>query len=200
MFLTRGEALLHGDLHTGSIMVTAADSRVIDPEFAVYGPMGFDTGAFMANLLLSYFSQGGHAGPGDDREAYKAWILDTLEAFWLGFATRFLDLWRANAGGDAFVAGLFEDPASRQALEGFRATTMARLFQDSLGFAGAKMTRRILGLAHVEDLESIADPGRRAACEKRALALARQLMIARWRITSIGDLRKLAESAGVTPN
>ena len=35
---------------------------------------------------------------------------------------------------------------------------MRALFEDTLGFAGAKMIRRILGLAHVEDLESIADP------------------------------------------
>ena len=39
------------------------------------------------------------------------------------------------------------------------------------------MTRRILGLAHVEDMESIADPDRRAVCETRALRLARTMMV-----------------------
>jgi 5-methylthioribose kinase len=48
---------------------------------------------------------------------------------------------------------------------------------DTLGFAGCKMTRRILGLAHVEDMESIPDPDLRATCEKRALKLARSLMV-----------------------
>ena len=43
-FLTVHEALLHGDLHTGSVMVTATDTRVIDAEFAAYGPIGFDLG------------------------------------------------------------------------------------------------------------------------------------------------------------
>ena len=43
---------------------------------------------------------------------------------------------------------------------------------NTLGFAGAKMIRRILGLAHVEDLESIEDTDIRAACETRALNLA----------------------------
>ena len=42
------EALIHGDLHTGSIMVTESETRVIDPEFAFYGPMGFDVGAVSA--------------------------------------------------------------------------------------------------------------------------------------------------------
>ena len=41
-FLTHAEAMVHGDLHTGSVMVTETDTRVIDPEFAFYGPMGFD--------------------------------------------------------------------------------------------------------------------------------------------------------------
>jgi 5-methylthioribose kinase len=194
MFLSRAEALLHGDLHTGSIMVTPGETRVIDPEFAVYGPMGFDLGAFMANLLLAYFSQAGHATPGDDRKDYQRWLLDMLEVFWRGFETRFLDLWRMRSTGEAFVSGLFEEEASRRALETYRATFMVHLLQDSIGFAGAKMARRILGLAHVEDMESIKDPDRRALCERRALKLARQFMLSRGSITSIDGVRQLAET------
>ncbi|MCB0110825.1 MAG: S-methyl-5-thioribose kinase, partial [Caldilineaceae bacterium] len=41
-YMTHGQALIHSDLHTGSIMLNAADTRVIDSEFAFYGPMGFD--------------------------------------------------------------------------------------------------------------------------------------------------------------
>jgi len=194
MFLSRGEALLHGDLHTGSIMVTSEQTCVIDPEFAFYGPMGFDLGAFLANLLLSYFSQDGHASAGDDRRDYQRWLLDTLEMFWSRFETRFLELWRHGATGDAFVSGLFEDEAGRRALEGYRLGFMARLLQDSIGFAGAKMARRILGLAHVEDMESIKDIDLRARCERRALTLARELMLGRSSIGSIAALRQLAET------
>src|SRR5262249_17839496 len=32
-FLSQTQAMIHGDLHSGSIMVTTEDSRVIDPEF-----------------------------------------------------------------------------------------------------------------------------------------------------------------------
>ncbi|MEH2534647.1 S-methyl-5-thioribose kinase [Bradyrhizobium sp. AZCC 1588] len=52
-FLSAPEALIHGDLHTGSIMVTESETKVIDPEFAFYGPMGFDIGAVIANLLMA---------------------------------------------------------------------------------------------------------------------------------------------------
>ena len=51
---------MHGDLHSGSIMVTEKETYVIDPEFAFYGPMGFDIGALIGNLYLAYFSQSGH--------------------------------------------------------------------------------------------------------------------------------------------
>ncbi|MDB5517780.1 MAG: mtnK, partial [Tardiphaga sp.] len=104
------------------------------------------------------------------------------------FETKFLALWRQSATGDAFVAELFADPAGAAALEKHRAVTMARIFADSVGFAGAKMVRRILGLAHVEDLESIEDPRIRAACEMKALGLARDLMLER---TAIGDIKRL---------
>jgi len=185
-FLSEAQALLHGDLHTGSIMVTENETKVIDPEFAFYGPMGFDVGALIANLLLNYFSQDGHATRGDTREEYKAWVLTQVEACWTGFARKFLALWDGPRAGDAYPAALFAgDPdAHRLAQERY----MRALFADTVGFAAAKMIRRILGLAHNIDLEWIEDPHRRAACERRALRLARQMMVERHAITSIGDI------------
>ncbi len=178
-FMGRAEALIHGDLHSGSIMVTETETKVIDPEFAFYGPRGFDVGAVIGNLFLAYFSQPGHAGDGTDRTAYGEWILTQIGEIWARFQSRFLELWETQGQGDAYVAGLFETPDSAAALAAFRQTYMRDLFHDSLGFAGAKMVRRILGLAHVEDLESIEDPDRRAACETRALALGRALIVDR---------------------
>ena len=54
-FMNNAEALLHGDLHIGSIMTNETETMVIDPEFAFYGPMGFDIGAFIGNLFMYYF-------------------------------------------------------------------------------------------------------------------------------------------------
>ena len=66
-FCTLTQALLHADLHTGSVMVTEDLTVVIDPEFAFYGPMGFDIGCFLGELLLAFFSQDGHATAEDPR-------------------------------------------------------------------------------------------------------------------------------------
>ena len=70
-FMKNTDALLHGDLHTGSIMVTKKDTKVIDPEFAFFGPMGFDIGALIANLLMSFFSQTGHEKKFGERKKYN---------------------------------------------------------------------------------------------------------------------------------
>ncbi|HEX4569792.1 MAG TPA: S-methyl-5-thioribose kinase [Dongiaceae bacterium] len=194
-FLTSAEALIHGDLHTGSVMATESDTRVIDAEFAFVGPMGFDVGAVLGNLLLSYFSQDGHAAEGSSRAAYQDWILETLESVWNGFSNRFLALWRGEAAkGDAYPRELFAEGSAAAALETERLAVMARLYVDSIGFAAAKMIRRILGLAHVIDLEKIADPDRRALCETRALRLARELMVNRRRFDSIAAVADAAQT------
>jgi 5-methylthioribose kinase len=176
-FLTSAEALIHGDLHSGSIMATPEDTRVIDPEFAFYGPMGFDVGAVIGNLLLAFFSQEGHESSPGMRKEYRTWLLQTIEETWTRFEQRFLELWQEQGSGDAYHASLFVDPLSCEALATERRKYLQRLFHDSLGFAGVKMIRRIFGLAHVEDIEAIKDADLRARCERKALRLGRLLVI-----------------------
>jgi 5-methylthioribose kinase len=56
------------------------------------------------------------------------------------------------------------------------------------------MIRRILGLAHVEDLESIADPERRAKCEIKSLHLGRELLLGAAAFSDIGDVTAAARA------
>lgn len=168
-FLHYTQALIHGDLHTGSMMVTENTTYMIDPEFAYYGPMGFDVGAVLANLLLAYYSQRGHS----NGEEYGEWILQQIVAIWESFHAKFLALWtEENLQGEAIKLPIYGDMLVETKEE-----YMRKLFLDSCGFTGAKMLRRIVGIAHVEDLKSIADDDVRADCEKRALLLARWLMV-----------------------
>lgn len=191
-FLGDAQALIHGDLHTGSLMVTEEDTKAIDPEFAFYGPMGFDIGAVLGNLLLAYYAQDGHETAAGERDEYREWILEQVAAIWEGFAARFRTLWAEHGTGDGFVAELFAETADAPARAAAEERYLAALLADSLRFAGMKMIRRILGLAHVEDLESIADPDRRAACERRALALARELVLFGERVASIREVAPAA--------
>ncbi|VIO74872.1 S-methyl-5-thioribose kinase [Bradyrhizobium ivorense] len=187
-FMASPEALIHGDLHTGSIMVTDSETRVIDPEFAFYGPMGFDIGAVIGNLLMAYLASAGHERTPGERAAFEAWLLDVVEGVWTEFARKFLALWRSEASGDGYPASLFTGEAGAARLEAERQAYMARLFQDTVGFAAAKTVRRILGLAHNIDFEWIADEKQRAICEARALKLARSLMLEAPSFTTIATV------------
>ncbi|MCP1969535.1 S-methyl-5-thioribose kinase [Bradyrhizobium elkanii] len=185
-FMASPQALLHGDLHTGSIMVTASETKVIDPEFAFYGPMGFDIGAVIGNLLMAYLASAGHERAPGERASFEAWLLATIEGVWSQFSRKFLALWRSEAKGDGYPVSLFVGEAGAARLEAERQAYMARLFEDTVGFAAAKTIRRILGLAHNIDFEWIADEKQRAICEARALKLARNMMLEAPSYTAIG--------------
>ncbi|MFI9585663.1 S-methyl-5-thioribose kinase [Streptomyces sp. NPDC052236] len=169
-YLTVRDALIHGDLHTGSIMVSTDEVHVIDQEFSCYGPMGFDIGNVLAHLLINYFAQGGQ--PGSD------WLLRAIENVWNGFHQGFAALWRAHASGDAYPKDMFATPDANAALEEEREKYLNRLFTETLGFCGAEILRRVIGFARPADFTEIDNPARRAVAERRALRLARDLVVA----------------------
>ncbi|MDC7718575.1 S-methyl-5-thioribose kinase [Vogesella sp. DC21W] len=193
-FLTRREALLHGDLHTGSVMVSADDTRVIDAEFALYGPVGFDTGVFVANLLMAYFAQPGYSDSDAAHSGYADWLLEQVAVFWQHFARRYDALWAAHASGDAWPQRLFADADGQAAFAAGRARRLADIYQDTLGFAGAEIVRRITGFAHNADFERIADPALRARCEQAALALASELLLQPQAFGHIGAVLARAQA------
>ena len=169
-FLTNNEALLHGDLHTGSIMCTETDTKVIDPEFSFYGPMGFDLGALIANLIINYFSQNGHEDIKGDRSDYKEWIITTIVDCWKKFEVKFIDLWQNNQCGDAYTKNFFVNDKEKFLIE--QRAYLSNLLIESIGFAGTKMIRRIFGFAHNIDLDWIKDDKKRAECEYKSARLA----------------------------
>ncbi|KAL0387046.1 UNVERIFIED_CONTAM: Methylthioribose kinase [Sesamum radiatum] len=186
-FCERAQALIHGDLHTGSVMVTTDSTQVIDPEFAFYGPMGFDIGAFIGNLILAYFAQDGHAEKGNDRKLYKEWILKTISDTWNLFYRKFTALWDKNRDGpgEAYLPAIYNNPELQLLVQH---KYMEDLFHDSLGFGAAKMIRRIVGVAHVEDFESIKEASKRADCERKALNFAKTLLKERKKFHSISEV------------
>jgi 5-methylthioribose kinase len=191
-FMGCPEALIHGDLHTGSIMVTESQTRVIDPEFAFYGPMGFDLGAIIGNLLMGYLASAGHERSPGERREFEAWVLVTIEQVWTEFVRKFVELWRTDADGDAYPLTLFAGKNGAARLEVEREAYMQRLFQDTVGFSAAKIVRRILGLAHNIDFELIEDPRARATCEARSLRLARAMMVDTPSFATIGAVARAA--------
>jgi 5-methylthioribose kinase len=192
-FMTAAEALIHGDLHIGSIMGNERETYVIDPEFAFYGPMGFDIGALIGNLYLAFFAhEWRQRDLGNDPDPYRIWLLETAEAVWTGFAGKFLGLWREHDAKQNGVSFIGRDLDAGKSAEAFRARFMAKLLADSVGFAACKMMRRIVGIAKVADIAGIPDLKARATIEEQALEMGRRMVTGRYDFGSIAAVSALA--------
>ena len=192
LFASSAETLVHGDLHSGSIMVTDEETRVIDPEFAFYGPMAFDVGMLLANFWMAYFSQAGHEA-GNDRAGMRAYLLEVIVDTWSVFRSEFSNLWRTERSGMLYDRRLFEDRGDALGSEQALDRVLHSIWTDMLGFAGVEIHRRILGLAHNADFETIEDKDLRAACETRALKFGRHIAVNRERIHGLDEINVLAE-------
>ncbi|MER9680011.1 S-methyl-5-thioribose kinase [Mesorhizobium sp. M0184] len=191
IFAANAETLLHGDLHSGSIMVTDTETRMIDPEFAFYGPIAFDVGMLLANFWMAFFSQRGHEQDGS-RDAMRDYLLGVTVETWSVFRAEFSHLWRTERTGMLYQKSLFEDQGDRLGAEQALDHMLRSIWTDLLGFAGVEVHRRILGLAHNADFETIADPDLRARCEAKALKFGRHLAVNRRQIHSIDEVNRLA--------
>jgi 5-methylthioribose kinase len=148
-FRTRTEALLHGDLHSGSVMVRDGDARVIDVEFATFGPMGFDTGNLVANLAMARTA----AAVRGDADLARALDADAAD-YWSTLVDELCRLWPAG--------------------EPWRELFLDRLRRDTARFASAEMVRRLVGLAHVADIDTLPD-GVRLRAQTAVARAARRL-------------------------
>ena len=184
-FCSRAETLLHGDLHTGSVMVSGSQARVIDPEFALYGPMGFDIGMLIANFAMARCAQPGHASASDDRAGYGEWILEVAAELWRSFETRFRELWHDERTGILYPASLYEAQGHATGAERALDDRLAAIRRDAIGIGGAEIVRRTLGLAHIAEYEEIADEALRARCERAGLLAAREWLLEAARIESL---------------
>jgi len=162
-FLTDAEVLLHGDLHTGSVFANNSETKVIDPEFAFYGPAGFDIGQVIANLLFEVIVN----VPNRDL------FLHHIETLWNVFKDEYTLLWNTENK---------EDLAKTDAFLSFN---LSKFFEDSIGFAGCELIRRTIGLAHVADLDSIKDEQTRLAAKRNSLELGKVLIKQRKEITNL---------------
>ncbi len=161
IFMTKSDALLHGDLHTGSIMINEKETYVIDPEFAFFGPFGFDIGALIANLISAYIS---HFYRSEDK-VYQEWILKTIQEVYEKFEEKFLKLWDEQHES-ALITEKFIDNVT---LKEFKKEFMHKIFQESVGFAGCKMARRVFGIAGVEEIRGLEDKTKKKEANLRAL-------------------------------
>ena len=188
-YLTKAQSLLHGDLHSGSIMVTPEETRVIDGEFAWVGPSGFDVGDFLAHLVMAWFAKPFHGASEAEIAASRGAIEQDIVDFWRTFRRRFLELAeRAAPAGDGLPQSHFGDPAGVRRRSDLLAAYLEDVCRDAIGFLAMKVVRRIIGFAQIEDFLVIADANARALAQARALNLARSLLLEPDRYRDIAEL------------
>jgi len=187
-YMTHAEALIHSDLHTGSIMLNEKDTRIIDPEFSFFGPMAYDVAALLQNLVLNYLSHFAHTPDAGERADYQKYLLDMIRDIWNMFARKFEDLWINNNTGDLVPDAYWAYPGGSEAFGAFRKNYILRLLRDMAGHGGTKFLRRMMGIVSVWEISSIEDEVKRAEIERMALRIGSRWLLERNGITTIDNL------------
>lgn len=177
-FRNNKQALLHGDLHTGSIFVNNSSVIVFDFEFAFYGPIGFDLGNLIANLIFAWLH-----GEASDEEHWDflQWleetVVQTIDQFVMKFKLEFnqIDKEMTSKSKD-----LLEDY-----LEG--------IIRDTASYAGVELIRRIVGMAHVTDITSISSKLKRSRAERIAINIAKYYILRNENLKKGADFVKVVK-------
>lgn len=140
-FMNNAQALLHGDLHSGSIFINKDDIRIFDSEFAFYGPMGYDIGNVIGNLIFPYVVQ--NVAKENPKTEFVAWLRKTiLEVFDKTFE-------KMSKKYDEVV----EFPFYKE--RGFKNNYLHSVENDTLGYAGTEIIRRTVGDSKVLEITDI---------------------------------------------
>jgi len=161
-FMNNAQALIHGDLHTGSIFVKQDSTIIFDPEFAFYGPMGYDVGNVIANLIFAW-NRGDAAG----KKEFCDWIIKTIVEVIDLFNKKFLKRFQEYA----------TDPMAKT--EGFKEYYLKTVLEDTAAYAGTELIRRTVGMAQVKDITTIPEEDKRARAERINIICAKDLIMNR---------------------
>ncbi|KKB43082.1 S-methyl-5-thioribose kinase [Bacillus thermotolerans] len=174
-FMTKAQALIHGDLHTGSIFVKEESTKVIDPEFAFYGPAGYDVGNVIANLIFAYVHASYTIEEEEERTDYLQYLKETIGQVVQLFTEKFNELWDKEATEQ--TAGF----------AGVKQWYIDSILEDTAAVTGLELCRRVIGLAHVKDLTSIEKEEDRTEAEKICLTAGKAFILDRQNIRTNAD-------------
>ena len=170
-FMNNPQALIHGDLHTGSIFTNDKYIKVMDCEFAFYGPIGYDLGTLIANLIFSYVY---HLNITNNKKfmrfIYNA-INDIIKLFKKKFLIKFKkDIKDISAKNEEFINYYLNN-----------------VLEYSFGICGLEIIRRTTGCARVKEIESVSDEKKRADIEYSLLKIGKEVIIQREKLIKVAD-------------
>lgn len=155
-FMNYAQSMLHGDLHSGSIFANADGIKVLDPEFAFYGPMGYDIGNVIGNLFFTWankvFTQ-------PENQEVQQRLANCIQEI--------CDLTRRKM--EEKYIELVKDKL--YAAESFKKAYLDSVMADSYGYAGTEIIRRTVGVSKVMELASVTDPAVKLPMERALIKL-----------------------------
>lgn len=167
-FMNNAQALLHGDLHSGSIFVNQDGTKVLDPEFAFYGPIGYDLGNVIGNLMFSW----AHAGVIYGDKDFTLWTEETITNIVTLFEEKFKALY------DQIVTDVMaKTPA-------YKAWYLESVLADAAGCAGTEIIRRVVGDSKVAEVSDIENTENRVTVERLLIGIGKTLIKERTRFTN----------------
>ncbi len=167
LFETKAQSLIHGDLHSGSIFVKPGSTMVLDPEFAFYGPAGYDVGNVIAHLIFAWVNTAVMEQDGEKKKKFLGWLEETIE--------QTLDLFVEKA--TAIVQNDCIDPLLRT--KDFAEWYTADILEDAAGYAGMELNRRVIGTAKVCDIAGIKETDKRICADRACVLAAKDCIINR---------------------
>lgn len=171
LFSNKKQALLHGDLHTGSIFTNKTSVIVFDYEFAFFGPIGFDIGNLVANMIFAWL----HAKAFGQRKDYIQWMEETIIKTLDLFTEKLILEWECYKA----------DNAADHLIE--ITSYLKEILQDTASFAGVELIRRVVGIAHVADITSIDAEKERIRAERIAIQVAKSYILNKHKMNSGSD-------------
>lgn len=175
-FMNNAQALIHGDLHSGSIFINEDGMKVIDPEFSFYGPMGYDIGNVIGNLFFSLVNRKHLMEAGEKKELFMNWLSQTIRDIFDMFIIKFHKKYKE----------IVKDPMYTN--EQFENWYLGQVLADSVGSAGLEIIRRVVGDSKVMEVTSIEDTEKRVAVERELIEIGIRFIKNRYEIKVGKDL------------
>ena len=175
-FMNNAQALIHGDLHSGSIFINEDGMKVIDPEFSFYGPMGYDIGNVIGNLFFSLSNRRHLMEEGEKKEEFIKWLSQTIRDIFDMFVIKFHKKYKE----------IVKDPMYTN--EEFENWYLGQVLADSVGSAGLEIIRRVVGDSKVMEVTSIEDIEKRVAVERELIEIGIRFIKNRYEIKAGKDL------------
>ena len=171
-FMNNSQSLLHGDLHTGSIFINQTGLKVIDPEFAFYGPAGYDIGNVLAHL---YFPMIKNLFDSTSDQEFHQWCKETIAAVYDRVQEKLETVY-----DEAVTFPLYRNHA-------FKEIMLQKIMEDAIGYAGTEIIRRVVGDSKVREL-SLIPSDKKVTAERILLKIGIQLIINRQHVISGSQL------------